>query len=685
MTVCRSHQSSKPRPQPQLRLALDLAATIAVPAMLVALLYLAAGGRNPDVIAGIAITAAAAGISLTLLAGRLDGPIVEATRLIARYAAGETGLRLDPEKGFGTFTELASAFNSTADGIEEREEQYALVAEATGDVIWEWNGAIDRVEWTGDLRTHFGIDSDRFEADSTWWHGRVHPEDRQEVEARLAAVTAGTGRYWSEEYRFRHEDGSYRWFWDRGVMVRDAAHRPLRFVGCMTDISDKHAAEERIWQLANHDELTGLPNRMLFHTRLQALLAASTVASGGALLLVDLDGFKDVNDSLGHPAGDALLKAVGERLRRSVGEKGTVSRLGGDEFAILLPCCDRGTAWAMAEAALAKLRQPFAVAGRIIDTRATFGIVLFTDRSQDAAALLQDADLALYEGKGRGRNQIVCFEPKMRAAMERRITQLVEVREGAAKGQFRPFYQPIVSLSDGSLKGVEALMRWQHPEHGLLTPASFLSAYQDVELATQLGEHLLQHIIADYRHWKDAGSAPPYVAINVSIGIARVPDFAERLLAKLREGGVPPDRFVVELTETLLFGKDSHIIEATVRALRAAGVRIALDDFGTGYASLTHLQQYPIDIIKIDQSFIRAIGTDPGSQAITAAVLELGRQLGKAVVAEGVETEEHAGILRAAGCSLAQGFHFARPMPPEALLAFMAPAAARAHVQSLAG
>jgi diguanylate cyclase (GGDEF)-like protein len=399
---------------------------------------------------------------------------------------------------------------------------------------------------------------------------------------------------------------------------------------------------------------------------------ARAVQACGALLLIDIDHFKDVNDSLGHPAGDTLLRAVAGRLKHSAGEGAEVFRLGGDEFGILLSQAHPDAATALAGRVLAALREPVIIAERVVSTRATIGIVLVPDHGEDPASLLQNADLALYEGKSRGRNQAVCFEPSLRAALERRITLLGEVREGLAEGRFAPHYQPIVSLRNGSVQGVEALMRWQHPQRGLLTPASFLVAYDDAELALQLGARLMQRVLADYRRLEGEGLAPPYIAVNLSSAVSRIPDFPDRLLGWLAEGGMPPRRLGVELTETLLFGEHAELIGSMVEKLHAAGVRIALDDFGTGYASLTHLQKFPVDTIKIDQCFVRSIATDAGSQAITSAVLELGRRLGMDVVAEGVEAAEHAEILRAAGCRHAQGFYFARPMSAESLADYMA-------------
>jgi diguanylate cyclase (GGDEF)-like protein/PAS domain S-box-containing protein len=664
----------------RLRLAGAVAAAAIVPALIVATVYLGSGGRQITVALAVCLATSVISAGFFLVRSLILRPLAEAREVVRRYTAGETHLRLDSNVGIGAFRRLATDFNAIADRVEDRDLQYSQVAEATGDVIWEWRADTDSNVWTGELRKLFGVPSDRFEASSVWWHARVHPHDRKRVEGHLDAVEAAGERRWSEEYRFRHEDGSYRWFWDRGVITRGADGKPVRFIGCMTDISAQRVAEERIWQLANQDELTGLANRKVFYAQLKGLQESSEGDNrSAAILLIDIDHFKDVNDTLGHPAGDALLKAVSGRLKSSVGSKGTVFRLGGDEFSILLPGLDKQMSTDMAAIILAALADPVIVADQMVTTRATIGIVLFPDHGSDPETLLQNADLALYEGKNRGRNQAVCFEPSLRAALERRMSLLSEVRVGTLMQRFRPYYQPIVSLRDGSVKGVEALMRWEHPERGLLTPAAFLAAFDDAELALSLGQRLMECVLADYRRLEGGGIAPRYIAVNVSSAVSRLPDLAERTLDQLAEGGMPPSRLCVELTETLLFGEHAEQIGSTIRALHAAGVRIALDDFGTGYASLTHLQKFPVDAIKIDQSFVRSIATDPGSQAITSAVLELGRRLGKDVIAEGVETEEHADILRAAGCRQAQGYLFARPMPIEALVDYMA----TAHDQSL--
>ena len=671
MSRAEHHTGAERRRGLSLRLTAWLAGATLGPACLIACAYAALGGRRPEVLCAIACTALVAWLVALLIGWRISGLLDTATSELRRFAAGKTDVRLSAEAGFWELRVLARTVNALIERVAERELQQALVSEATGDVLWKWNATTERVTWTGGLRSLFGVASDHFEADSAWWHSRVHPKERDEVERRLAAAMAGTGRRWSEEYRFRHEDGSYRWFWDRGVILRDEYGNPQLFVGCMTDISDRRAAEERIWQLANNDELTGLPNRKVFHAELE-LLVETAWAGSTALLLIDIDQFKDVNDSLGHAAGDALLRSVGRRLMESVGERGAVFRLGGDEFAILVPGYAAGAAADIAADLLAELHKPTPVLDRLLNPRATIGIAVYPQHGSTAAELLQNADLALYEGKGRGRDQVVSFDPAMRLKLDQRITLLRQVRQGIVDRRFAPYYQPIVSLKDGSLCGVEALMRWHHPEAGLLTPASFLAAYDDPGLAQLLGERLVEEMVADFRRLDADALAPPYIAINLSSAASRRSDFAEQLIAAIVEGGMPPARLAIELTETMLFGSHAGAIEATVRKLHDSGCRIALDDFGTGYASLTHLRKLPVDTIKIDQSFVQAIACDADAQAIVSALLELGRRLGKDVIAEGVETADHATLLRAAGCSQAQGFYFARPMPALALRDYIA-------------
>jgi EAL domain-containing protein (putative c-di-GMP-specific phosphodiesterase class I) len=309
-----------------------------------------------------------------------------------------------------------------------------------------------------------------------------------------------------------------------------------------------------------------------------------------------------------------------------------------------------------------ELHRPVAYKDLMLSSRASIGIALYPDHDRDGCELMQDADMALYAAKSRGRNRVVAYTPEMREAVERRMTVARDMRQAIAEGQIVPFYQPKICLSTGRVVGFEALARWQHPSRGLLTPGSFASAFEDPELAIGIGRRMIGQLAADVRTWLDRGLDCGRVALNLSTAEFREPGLAEAMLEAFARAGTPVAHFEVEVTETVLLGKSPEHVLATLQRLHEGGVRIALDDFGTGYASLTHLKQFPVDDIKIDQSFVRDLERDADDAAIVAALIGLGRSLGKKVVAEGVETEGQLRYLRARGCDFAQGYLFAKPM-----------------------
>lgn len=631
-----------------------------------------------EFLAGVSLTVIASGAAAAILAMWVGRPIEEATALATRFAAGETHLRLDPSKGIATFRDLAVVLNSLADQVTNRERQFDLVSEATGDAVSTWDPLTNELVWHGRWHSLFGGTGETLRTTLAAWFERLHPDDRERIEAGFQAAVSGPGRTWSEEYRFRVSDGSYRWLWDRAVILRDNSGRAISVVGCMTDINRQRAAEDRIWHLANRDGLTGLPNRALFQKRIEAMMARESDRTG-ALLLFDIDHFKEVNDTLGHAAGDGLLACLAQRLRDCVPEPGIVCRLGGDEFAVLLPFADADEAAVVADCVLTAIREPVRREMDVLRPRATIGVALIPEHGATPSEILKSADIALYHGKAEGRDRIAMFEPGLRTALEVRSNLVSEVRDGLERGEFEAYYQPIVLIQDGSAVAVEALMRWNHRERGTLPPSEFIAALGDPEVALAFGKTLMRQVVGDYRCWMDAGIAPDYAAVNVSSAGLHRPDFAERIFQRLEQAGVPFSCLALEVTETVFFGGTTGgaKVKHTLAALHSAGIRIALDDFGTGFASLTHLRQLPVDIIKIDQSFVRSLVADRGSQAIVSAVLELGRGLGKTVVAEGVETEDHATMLRAAGCVEAQGYLYARPMPERALRDYLSRQATR--------
>ncbi|HYF55897.1 MAG TPA: bifunctional diguanylate cyclase/phosphodiesterase, partial [Salinarimonas sp.] len=383
-----------------------------------------------------------------------------------------------------------------------------------------------------------------------------------------------------------------------------------------------------------------------------------------SLLLLDLDDFKAVNDTLGHDAGDALLKETARRLSAMVRDCDTVARLGGDEFAIILvEPMSLDSAACFAEMLTEQLRSIFEYEGRALSTKASIGVAAFPDHHREPDELMKDADIALYRAKADGRSRAALYTAEARVELERRIQVAREVREALPLGQFVPHYQPKVALGTGRIVGFEALARWVHPARGLLTPGTFGSAFDDPEIALALGETMVRAVAADLRGWLASGLEPGRVAVNFSSAEFADPSLARRVLDILGGAGVPGSRFEVEVTETVFLGRATETAAAILAEFHAAGVSVALDDFGTGFASLTHLKRFPVDHIKVDQSFVRDLETDRDDAAITEAVIGLGRSLGIRITAEGVETAGQVEILRRAGCDAGQGYLFSKPVP----------------------
>ncbi|MGU3538654.1 putative bifunctional diguanylate cyclase/phosphodiesterase [Methylobacterium sp. A54F] len=442
-------------------------------------------------------------------------------------------------------------------------------------------------------------------------------------------------------------------------------------ISTLVDITARKATEEAVREAANHDVLTGLPNRGLFQATLDAAIERAAEEGGQVgLILLDLDDFKEVNDTLGHDAGDALLKEVGRRLSGLVGPGDLVARLGGDEFVVVTGDDEDGLA-ARAAAVLAVLEPSIGIGGRSVTPRASLGLAGYPTHAQSAADLLTNADLALYAAKGAGRNQARPFEPALRASIEERVTIAREMRTALAEGQVVPYYQPKVCLASGAVIGFEALARWRHPTRGVLAPSAFASVFDDPEIGAAVGTCLAAQVARDVAGWLDRGLEPGRVFINLSTAQFADPGGGAGILATLGSTGVAHDRFGVEVTETVLLGDQAERVAAMLQQLHGAGIRVALDDFGTGYASLTHLKQFPVDEIKIDRSFVSDLTRDMNDAAIVTAVLQLGRSLGLTVVAEGVETAEQAAFLKAGGCAQAQGYLYARPTAPDAVPALL--------------
>jgi diguanylate cyclase (GGDEF)-like protein/PAS domain S-box-containing protein len=552
------------------------------------------------------------------------------------------------------------------EALRESEERFRLAAEAAGLGVWDYDEAANRRDWSGRLKEILGVPADAhpsIELALTC----VHSDDRDEFKRHLSNLLKGRGsdRFEASFRICRPNDSQPRWVALSGWKTLAAAPGKSRVIVTARDITDEKTAEERVLWSATHDGLTGLANRSLFQQKLED--AIHTAARSGAslgLLMLDMDHFKQINDTLGHDAGDMLLKMFAERLQGAVRASDTVARFGGDEFAVVLPALrDEQSLADTLEAILERLREPFAYAGRILDCRASIGASSYPLHGETAEVLLKNADMALYEAKAAGRATGALFEPRMRSEAQRRGTMVQRARDAVADDRVVPYYQPKLDLSDGTVVGFEALLRWRDANGRVHLPQSIRAAFEDLDVAATISDRMVHHAIADMRAWLDRGVAFDHVAVNASAAEFRRDNFAERVLEGLAQAEVPTRHFQLEVTETVFLGRGAEYVHRALGLLSTNGVKIALDDFGTGYASLRHLKQFPVDIIKIDQSFVRDMEEDAGDEAIIRAVINLARSLSIKVVAEGIETRSQADRLVELECDFGQGFLYSKAVP----------------------
>ncbi len=476
---------------------------------------------------------------------------------------------------------------------------------------------------------------------------------------------------WQGEIWHRRKNGEVHPEWLTVTAVKNSSGEISRYVGTLTDITARKAAEDEIRHLAFYDPLTLLPNRRLLLDRLHQALAISARSKRlGALLFLDLDNFKTLNDTLGHDKGDLLLQQIAQRLATCVREGDTVARLGGDEFVVMLEDLSPLSADAAAQAEivgekiLGSLAQPYALAGHEYHSTSSIGVTLFSGQRETVEDLLKRADLAMYQAKSAGRNTLRFFDPQMQATVTARVALETALREALRERQFVLHYQPQVDGRNRTI-GAEALVRWQHPQRGLLVPAEFVTLAEESGLILQLGEWIMDVACARLVAWaKQPGLAHLTLATNVSVRQFRHPGFVKLVHAALERSGADPRKLKLELTEHLLANDMKDTLEKMTE-LRACGVRFSLDDFGTGHASLSYLKRLPFDELKIDQSFVRDALTDPNDATIARTIVALGQSLGLAVVAEGVETEGQRAFLASNGCDVYQGHLFGQPLPPD--------------------
>ena len=517
-----------------------------------------------------------------------------------------------------------------------------------------------------------GLSPEEWLTDPYCWRRHVHPEDEQRAWDEYVEACRNEESL-THEYRMVHEDGRVLWVSEQAFIIRNERGEPWLIQGVIFDITERKRAEEQVAFLAYHDKLTGLPNRALFEEMLELALArARRHDLGVGVLFLDLDNFKLVNDSMGHHAGDELLVELAERLRGCTRETDLVARQGGDEFLLLLSDLDRGSsanankdagvlvAESVAERVREALRAPFVLEGTEFYASGSIGISLYPQDALDAQSLLRNADTAMYESKRTDPGGFVVFsssdqDPRARLSLTTRLRKAVQQRHWVLH------YQPIVDLSDGHLHSVEALIRWQEPNGGLVAPGEFIPLAEELGLIEAIGEWVLDELIRQHLEWRQAG-------LEVAIGYNLSPRqlwsarLADRVLEKLQTAGVNPHAITMEITESTAM-TDPERTQRILSELHAWGLPLAIDDFGTGYSSLARLKHMPVDVLKIDRSFVRDVDRDRDLAGMVRAIIQLAQSLGMVPLAEGIETPSEYVFLRSNGCRLAQGFLFSRPVP----------------------
>ena len=541
----------------------------------------------------------------------------------------------------------------TLAALRRSEERYALAARGAQDGLWDWDLTTGVLFYSARWKEILGLAETEIGDRTADWFERVHPDDLPELMAAIDDHLAGRVEHFESEHRLLHRDGSFRWILARGLAVRDERGRAERMAGSSTDITDRKV----------HDALTGLPNRALFLDRVAGALARLERRPDDhfALLYLDLDRFKLVNDSLGHGVGDHLLVEVADRLRSCVRPSDTVARLGGDEFAVLLDDAGDATeASHVAERICQRIAEPFEIDGREIFTLASLGIATSETGYCSPESVLRDADAAMYRAKSRGDGSFELFDEEMRALALARLQLESDLRRALDRGQVGVAYQPIFSVIDGRMAGIEALMRWHHPERGEVPPTEFIPVAEEIGLITPLWRWLLERACRDAAEWRRADGDLPDLHVNLSPRQLGRPEIADDVEAILSASGFPAGRLQLEITESSLVDSPDEA-EFLVDRLRAIGVRFALDDFGKGYSSMAHLSRFQLHSLKIDRSFVGTVGRTEKEVEITRAIVGLAHSLGMIAVAEGVEQEEQLERLRAIACDQVQGFLVARP------------------------
>ncbi len=554
------------------------------------------------------------------------------------------------------------------EALRESEERYALAARGANDGLWDWDVQSGVVYFSPRWKNMLGYRENEIGDKSEEWLGRIHDADRDRVKEEIAAHQRGLTPQFESEHRMLHKDATFRWMLSRGLAVHNDSGSTLRMAGWQTDITEGKVS----------DPLTGLPNRLLFSDRLGRLIKHTKRRKDYlfAVLFLDLDGFKMINDSLGHLVGDQLIVEVATRLEKCLratdtvarlGEGFIVARLGGDEFTVLLDDLkDPADAKLAADRLMKAVTSPFILGGKEVFTSVSIGIALSNSSYEQPEEILRDADTAMYRAKSLGKARYEIFDADMRASVMARLQLEMDLHRALEHNEFQNFYQPIVSLASGEIVGFEALLRWDHPTRGQLAPEEFISVAEETGLIRELGWWNLREACRQMSEWRARGCNYSHLTISVNLSPKQFlqPNLVEDIRNLMHELRMPPGILKLEITESTMMGDPTASVEM-LRQIKSLGISLAIDDFGTGYSSLSYLHRFPLDTLKIDRSFISHMDEGEDGTEIARTILPMASNLHLDVVAEGVETFEQLTLLKKLECKYGQGFYFSKPLSAE--------------------
>jgi diguanylate cyclase (GGDEF)-like protein/PAS domain S-box-containing protein len=580
--------------------------------------------------------------------------------LAQKYAQGRAAVFIEIDITARKQVELA---------LRESEERYALAMQGSNDGLWDWNLKTNEIYFSS--RWKLMLDYRENEMNSLEdWFSRIHPGDVERIKMEILNHLSELNSKFESEYRILCKGKTYRWMLTRGVILRDESGEAYRIVGSQTDITNRKVTEEQLLHDALHDALTGLPNRVLFMDRLSHAISLAKRRRNYlfAVLFFDLDRFKLINDSLGHSVGDQLLIEIARRMEKYLRVGDTVARLGGDEFTILLEDIkDENVATNIANRLQEELTKPFNLSGNEVFSSASIGITLSTFGYERPEDLLRDADIAMYRAKATGKARYEVFNTTMHTRAAALLQLETDLRRGLERQEFQLHYQPIVLLKTGEINGFEALIRWQHPQRGLVSPAEFIPVAEETGLIVPIGWWVLREACRQLRCWQMQfpKSTSLVMSINLSAKQFAQPNLVEEITQILQQTEVPANSLKLEITESVIMD-NAELATTMLFQLQALGIRLSIDDFGTGYSSLAYLYRFPTHTLKIDRSFINKIDRDSEQFEIVRTIVTLAANLGMDVVAEGVETLKHLAQLKALNCESGQGYLFSKPVDSQA-------------------